>query len=122
LSSRRTHHPNMFRVFSHLKYKEGEGRQNHKLRHKNDGYKNRKKVKTMQAMWSTESDDSDINSSGAESVDDNVLNLDFMARVKEGSSTIDIDEIIASKNILDSKTIELLKNIAMSKNNELESQ
>jgi hypothetical protein len=45
-----------------------------------------------------------------------------MARVKEGSFTIDVDGIIASKNISDSKTIELLKNIAMSKNNELESQ
>jgi hypothetical protein len=76
----------------------------------------------MQAMWSVESNNSDTDGSGAESRDEKELNLALIARVEEGPSTIDIDGIITSKNISDSKTIELLRNIAMFKNKELESQ
>jgi hypothetical protein len=45
-----------------------------------------------------------------------------MTRVEECPSTIDINGIITSKNISNNKTIELLRNILMSKNKELESQ
>jgi cytochrome c553 len=56
-----------FKLFSYLKNKEDEERQDHKSRYKNDGYKNKKKVNVMQAMWSAMSDDSDIDDSSAES-------------------------------------------------------
>jgi hypothetical protein len=72
-------------------------------------------------MLSAESDDSGIDNSGVESRDEQDLNLALMARVEEGPSIIDIDVIIASKNISDSKTIELLRNIAISKNKEFKS-
>jgi hypothetical protein len=45
-----------------------------------------------------------------------------LTRVEEGPSTIDIDGIIANKNISKNKTIELLRNTMMSKNKKLESQ
>jgi hypothetical protein len=67
------HHPNM--CSPHLKNKEGEGRQDCKPRHKNDGYKNKKKVKIMQVMWSAKSDDSGTDGSGAKLGDENELNL-----------------------------------------------
>jgi hypothetical protein len=73
-------------------------------------------------MWSVESDGSNTNGSCAELGDEKELNLTHMTRVEEGPSTIDIDSIIASKNVLNRKIIELLGNMAMSKNKELESQ
>jgi hypothetical protein len=36
-----------FKLFPHLKNKDGDGRQDHKARHKNDAYKNKKKVKAV---------------------------------------------------------------------------
>jgi hypothetical protein len=108
--------------FSHLKNIEGEGRQDRKLRHKNDGDNNKKKAKLMQAMWSVDSDNSNTNGSGTESGEDQELNPALMAYVKDGLSPIDIDGIIASKNISDESTIELLRNIVLSKNKKLKSK
>jgi hypothetical protein len=45
-----------------------------------------------------------------------------MAQVEDQFSPINIDEIITSKNISDESTIQLLRNIAISKNKELESK
>jgi hypothetical protein len=47
--------------------------------------------------------------------DEQQLNIAPMAQIKEGPSIIDIDEIIASKNISKNKTIELLRNINVQK-------
>jgi hypothetical protein len=105
-----------------LKNKKGGGRQDRNPRHKNDGYKNKKKINVMQAMWSVESDDNNIDDSGIKPGDEKELNLALIARVKRRSLQIDVDEIISSKNISDDKTIELLRNIAMSKNKDLESR
>jgi hypothetical protein len=68
-----------FELFLHLKNKDGEGRQNHKLRHKNNGYKNKKKGKAIQVMWSVESENSDTDGSSAESGDEKELNLALIA-------------------------------------------
>jgi hypothetical protein len=59
-----------FNLFSHLKNKQGEERKDRKLRHKSDGYKNKKKAKAMQAMWRVESDNIDTDGSGTESGED----------------------------------------------------
>jgi hypothetical protein len=90
------------------------------LRFKKNGYK--KKVRTMQAMWSAVFNDSDNEYSCSESRSEQVLNLAIMTQVEEGPSTINVDEIIASKNITDNIIIELLKRITLSKNKELESK
>jgi hypothetical protein len=71
----------MVRVFPHLKNKKDEGRQNHKSRHKNDEYKNKKKAKVMQTMWSIESDSRDADDLGAE-LGDEELNLALLAQVE----------------------------------------
>ena len=47
--------------------------------------------------------------------DDEQDHFAFMAFVDESSSHIDIDSIIASKNITDENTLEILRNIAISK-------
>jgi hypothetical protein len=73
-----------------LKNKDGERRQDRKSRHKNDGYKNKKKAKAMQIMWSAESDGSGTDDTNAESRDENELNLDLMARFEKGPSMTDI--------------------------------
>jgi hypothetical protein len=69
-----------------------------------------------------ESDDNDTDVSCAELGDENELNLTLMVWVEEDLSRIDIDGIIASKNILDNKTIKLLRNMVIFKNKEIESQ
>jgi hypothetical protein len=66
--------------------------------------------------------DNDIDDSSVKSGDEQELNLALIARVEEGTFTIDINRISARKNISDNKTIELLRNIVMSKNKELETQ
>jgi hypothetical protein len=76
----------------------------------------------MQAMWRTESDDSDIKASGSESRDELELKLTLMTQVEEGPSPINVDKIIVSKNITDSSIIELFRKITLSKNKELESK
>jgi hypothetical protein len=43
-----------------------------------------------------------------------------MTQIEDDPSSIDIDEIIISKNISDESIIKLLRNIALSKNKELE--
>jgi hypothetical protein len=96
-------------------------RQNDKRRHKSNQYKNKKNVKVMQTMWSAESDNSDTNGSSVESDDEQELNLALMTQVKDGPFPIDINEIISNKNISEDKTIELLRNIVISKNKKLES-
>jgi hypothetical protein len=72
-------------------------------------------------MWSAESDNSDTNGSSVESDDEQELNLALMTQVKDGPFPIDINEIISNKNISEDKTIELLRNIVISKNKKLES-
>jgi hypothetical protein len=111
-----------FKLIPHLKNKEGEGRQNRKLRHKSDEYKNKMKDKTMQAMWSAESDHSDTDGSGTDSGEDQEDILALMEKVEDELYPINIDEIITSKNISDESTIQLLWNITISKNKELESK
>jgi hypothetical protein len=54
----------------------------------------------MQAMWSVESDDNDIDGLGAKFGDKQELNLALMEQVKEGPSTINIDGIIVRKKYL----------------------
>jgi hypothetical protein len=56
-----------------LKNKEGKRRQDCKLRHKSDEYKSKKKTKAMQAMWSAETYDNDINDSSVKSGDEQEL-------------------------------------------------
>jgi alkyl hydroperoxide reductase subunit AhpC len=111
-----------FKLFPHLKNKEGKGRQDRKPRHKSDGYKNKKKDKAMQAMWSAKSDHSETDGSGTDSGEDQEVNLALMTYVEDELSPINIDEIITSKNISDESTIQLLRNIVISKNKELESK
>jgi hypothetical protein len=105
-----------------LKNKEGEGRQDRKPRYMSDGYKNKKKVKAMQAMWSAESDHNDTDVSDIDSGEDQKVNLALMAQVEDELSPINIDEINTSKNISDESTVQLLRNISISKNKELESK
>jgi hypothetical protein len=71
---------------------------------------------------SAESDNSDTNCSGTKSGDEKELNLALIARAVDDPSPINIDEIIASKNTSDSKIIEPLRNIALSKKKELKPQ
>jgi hypothetical protein len=54
----------------------------------------------MQAMWSVESDDNDIDGLDAKFGDKQELNLALMEQVKEGPSTINIDGIIVRKKYL----------------------
>jgi hypothetical protein len=55
-----------------------------------------------------------------ESGDEQELGLVLIVNIEEGHSPIDVDGIIASKNISNRSTIELLRNIVLSKNNEQE--
>jgi hypothetical protein len=66
-------------------------------------------------MWSIESNNNNTDCSCAKLGDELQLNIAPMAQIKEAPSIIDIDEIIASKNISKNKTIELLRNINVQK-------
>jgi hypothetical protein len=59
----------------------------------------------MHAMWSADSDESKAEKSELESKKDQILNIALMAIVDEKYSPIDIDVIIARKNITDLITI-----------------
>ena len=48
---------NCFKLFPHLKNKDGEGKQDRRSRQKKDGYKGKQKAKAMQALWSADSDE-----------------------------------------------------------------
>jgi hypothetical protein len=110
-----------FKLFSHVKIKESVGKQELKGRQKRNGFKSKKNAIVMQAMCSAKSDDSDTEASDSELGDKPELNLILMAQVEE-SPSIDVNEIITSKNITYNITIELLRKIALSKNKELESK
>jgi len=66
----------------------------------------------MQALFSEGSEDEQTDS---ESENEGEANLALMAIVDEGSSTIDMDAIIASKNITDETTIQFLLDLAKSR-------
>jgi hypothetical protein len=51
----------------------------------------------------------------------NSLNLALIAQVEESSSVVDVDEIIARNNITDLCTLEILHDIAISKNMKMNS-
>jgi hypothetical protein len=51
----------------------------------------------------------------------NSLNLVLIAEVEESSSVIDVDEIVARNNITDLCTLEILHDIAISKNMKMNS-
>ena len=78
-----------------------------------DGYKAKKKAKALQALFS---DESEAEQSDTESENEQETNLALMASVDEGLSAIDVDSIIASKNITDEITIEFLKDLVKSRN------
>ena len=100
-----------FKLFPQLKNEEGERQQDRKPRQKYDGYK-KKKAKAMQALFSEGSEDEQTDT---ESENEGEANLALMAIVDEGSSTIDMDSIIASKNITDETTIQFLLDLAKSR-------
>ena len=105
-----------FKLFPQLKNEEGERQQDRKPRQKYDGYK-KKKAKAMQALFSEGSEDEQTDS---ESENEGEANLALMAIVDEGSSTIDMDSIISSKNITDETTINFLLDLAKSRNSKKE--
>ena len=107
---------NCFKLFPHLKNKDGEGKQDRRPRQKKDGYKGKKKAKAMQALWSADSDESEDDESDTESGNEQEANLALMATVDEKLTILDVDSIIASKNITDDTTIEFLKEMAKSRN------
>jgi hypothetical protein len=51
----------------------------------------------------------------------NPLNLALIAKVDESSSVMDVDEIVARNNITDLCTLEILHDIAISKNMKMDS-
>jgi hypothetical protein len=51
----------------------------------------------------------------------NPLNLALIAQVEESSSVVDVDEIVAKNNITDLYTLEILHDIAISKNMKMNS-
>jgi hypothetical protein len=51
----------------------------------------------------------------------NSLNLVLIAKVEESLSVIDVDEIVARNNITDLCTLEILHDIAISKNMKMDS-
>jgi hypothetical protein len=51
----------------------------------------------------------------------NSLNLALIAKVDESSSMVDVDEIVARNNITDLCTLEILHDIAISKNMKMNS-
>jgi len=78
-----------------------------------DGYKAKKKAKALQALFS---DESEAEQSDTESKNEQGTNLALMASVDEGLLAVDVDSIIASKNITDETTIEFLKDLVKSRN------
>jgi hypothetical protein len=51
----------------------------------------------------------------------NLLDLALIAQVEETSSVVDVDEIVARNNIIDLCTLEILHDIAISKNTKMNS-
>jgi hypothetical protein len=51
----------------------------------------------------------------------NLLNLALIMQVEESSSVVDVDEIVAKNNITDLCTLEILHDIAISKNMKMDS-
>jgi hypothetical protein len=74
----------------------------------------------MHVIWSADSDESEVEVSGSESRDEQILNLILMGIVDEKCSPIDINVIIANKNITDSITIEALRTVAIMRNKEMQ--
>jgi hypothetical protein len=93
--------------------------QNHK---QSKGFRHKKKARAMYAMWSADSDESEAEKSESKSGEEQILNLSLMIIVDEKYSSIDIDVIIASKNITDPITIEALRSVALMKNKEMQSK
>jgi hypothetical protein len=106
---------NCFKYFSCLKNKGGQDR-NHK---QSKDFKHKKKA---HAMWSANSDENRVEDSGTESGEEQILNLALMTIIDEKSSPIDIDAIIASKNITDLVTIKDLRSVTDMKNMEMQSK
>jgi roadblock/LC7 domain-containing protein len=81
-------------LFSHLINKEGERSQDHKSQYKSDGYKSKKKAKAMQAMCNA----NQITVTPTAQAHNKKMNMRYSI-IEKGSSIIDIDGIIANKNI-----------------------
>ena len=71
-------------------------------------------MNALNALWSDDSDESNDDETDTES-DQEKSNLALMAFVEEEENSVDIDSIIASKNITDPSTLEILESIAISK-------
>ena len=101
-----------FKLFPHLKSND-EDKLERKGRFKRDFNKGKKKAKALNAMWSDDSDESNNEKSDSES-DHGKTNLALMA-IDDIEESIDIDSIIASKNITDPITLSVLKSMAISR-------
>lgn len=108
-----------FKLFPHMKSSDGDGQQDRKPRQKYDGYKNKKKAQAMKALLS---DESEVEESDTESENEQEINLALMAILDESppQPSIDVNSIISSKNITDQTTINILLDIARSKNIKLD--
>jgi hypothetical protein len=83
-----------------------------KRRDKNlkDGYKGKRKVKAMNVIWDVHSDD-DNNDSDNKASQSQEINFALMVMVENILSGMDVETIIATKNITDPITIEHLRKI-----------
>ena len=71
-------------------------------------------MNALNALWSDDSSESNDDETDTES-DQEKSNLALMAFVEVEENSVDIDSIIASKNITDPTTLEILESIAISK-------
>jgi hypothetical protein len=78
------------------------------------GHKEKRKAKTMIAIWVVDSDD-DTNDFDNETSKLQKINFALMVIMEDISSGIDVETIIAIKNIIDPIIIELLCKIVESK-------
>jgi hypothetical protein len=94
-----------FLLFPHLKNNDNNNRQEKKDTYNKDCYKDKRKAKAMNIIWDVNDDDN--NDSDNETSQSQELNFALMAMVEDISNGVDVETIIASKNIVDSITIEL---------------
>jgi Zn-finger protein len=103
-----------FLLFPHLKGTDGTNRQDRKDKIVKDGFKGRRKIKAMNAIWDVVLDD-DNNDSDNEASHFQEANFSLMVMVEDILNGMDVETFIISKNITDPITIEFLRKIAESK-------
>jgi hypothetical protein len=100
---------------SHLKSNDDNTHQEKKDKYPKDCYKGKRKDKVMNTIWDVNLDD-DNNDSANETSQSQEINFTLIAIVEDISRGMDVETIIATKNITDPIIIMLLHKIIESKN------